>query len=235
MQETNDLVGYPTTQNFTFIRRARVRPGRIRKGGVACAISLLILALGCASNTLVNKSPTPVLPNLGNYTPIQATVYVTTLAQNQPGEEDLASGNVAIDVASALEKNRVFARVTTESDQANRAAFVLKVKSETETNHHFSEEIAEAVISGLTLGLASFAQDTQFEYTVKVQATLVATDGRTVGEYVGEGRFHSTTPDVSFEKIKKVEETVLLSWGHALNELSVRLMQDRENIAGGTM
>lgn len=157
---------------------------------------------------------------------------MATLAQNQPGEEDLASGNVALDVASALEKNRVFARVTTESDQANRAAFVLKVKSETETDHHFSEEMAEAVISGLTLGLASFAQDTQFEYTVKVHATLVSTDGRTIGEYVGDGSFHSTTPQLSFEKIKKVEETVRLSWEHALNELSIRLMQDREKITG---
>ena len=92
--------------------------------------------------------------------------------------------------------------------------------------------MAEAVISGLTLGLGSFVQDAQFEYTVKVQATLVSTDRRTIGEYLGEGSFHSTTPEVSFEKIKKVEETVILSWEHALNELSIRLMQDREKITG---
>lgn len=213
---------YSKTQNLTFEFGRRFTVDGSKKIGVAGVISVLVLALGCAANSLVNKSPTPVLPQLINYIPIQSTVYV----------KDAAGGSAALDVASALEKNRVFAQVTTDSNQAKRAAFVLQVKSEIESDHHFAEEMGEAVISGLTLGLADFFQDTQFEYTVKVQATLVSTDGQTIGEYVGEGSFHSTTPELNFQKIIKVEKTVLLSWEHALNELSIRLMQDRENITG---
>jgi len=88
-----------------------------------------------------------------------------------------------------------------------------------------------AVISGLTFGVAKFFQMDQYDYSLTINAQLKKGDS-IISNYEIVGSFHSELPEVTFitVKMENVENTVFNSYNHALALLSNQIKQDRNKI-----
>ena len=179
-------------------------------------VILSILIVGCSRNSqMINTSPEKTIHEIHQYDPIPAKVIITS------DKKEFIN-----DVTIALKKNEVFTQIVD-----NGGELELWVTSTDKADGHFAQEIRNAVISGLTLGVAKFFQTDQYDYSLTINAQLKKGDS-VISNYEIVGSFHSESPEVTFItlKMENVENTVFNSYNHALALLSNQIKQDRNKI-----
>ncbi len=200
----------------------------------------IFLTTGCAESKLINTSPNTELPIVEYYEPIDAVVHIKPLEGKSKSQDD-ENGDmspdpkalVQNDVAAILHKMGVFTEVVPSWQATGNPDLELLVTFEAESDSHFAKEMGEAVLSGLTLGLAQFAQDDEYDYSVRISGKLTNKKGNEIGRYEGAGSYYSVSPKSSITRHQKVVRAVELSWEHALKELAIRMKMDKDKILAG--
>ena len=120
-------------------------------------VILHILIVGCSRNSqMINTSPEKTIHEIRQYDPIPAKVIITS------DQKEFIN-----DVTIALKKNEVFTQIVN-----NGGELELWVTSTDKADGHFAQEMRNAVISGLTLGVAKFFQTVQYDYSLTINAQL---------------------------------------------------------------
>lgn len=181
----------------------------------------LFLSSACATTMeLRNTSPVPVSATSLQAAPIQKTVVLL------PAEGD---SHLHIDVAEAFETHSVFEELVSSSDK--KRGLYMRVRAETESDHHWASSIGKAALSGLTFGIAGTTQSDHFDFSVSVRADLLCNE-ESVGQYKSTGSYSSEVPEVVSLETKQsyVRQAVTKSYEHALARLASELKDDRDRI-----
>lgn len=173
----------------------------------------------CSSSfvsVLKNTSPEPIEYNVASLSSIPASVTI------KADKKEFIS-----DAKIALLRNNVFSAVT---DDAKNSELLLKISHRSIANHHAEEGLADALLSGITLGLKQ-SDPSIFDYSISVTADLIYKE-RTIAHYDAIGSYHSEVRDSAEmkEKVRHSTQAVKLSFDHALNLLSEKIKKDRERI-----
>lgn len=190
--------------------------------GCACLLGLLV-AGGCATSTkMINTSPNPELEEVQGFVPLRATLYVRPASPEESTDAD---------VAAALSEARVFRTVKRAAEGKGSPDLELVVSYSAESDTHFGSGMGKAIFSGLLLTIPDLFMHDEYDYSVTIDGTLLK-DGNEVARYRGVGSYHSEVPEAGSvaSAPKQTAEAVRLSWAHALDELVLEMMQDRETI-----
>lgn len=190
------------------------------RAAFSCLLASFVLAAcGTVPTKLDNVSPEPVIPEVPGFATIPATVVVRS--------EDPAD-KTPHDVVNVLTRQGVFISAVLAEPAKPGSHFVMVVKSTSKGEHHFSEGMGKAFVSGLTFGIASSSQVAPFDFEVTIDATVLRA-GTEVARYQTVGRYHSEVARSAplSEKTERVKKAVAGSFAHALGLLSAKIKRDR--------
>lgn len=189
----------------------------------AVAVALAVSVAACASTTppeITNVSSVQTVPDTTGIAPIPATV---TLTPARP------EATIVNDLSTELKFQKAFDNVVI----GGAGDLELVVDSTTDNSNDMGEAIGQGVVSGLTFGLASFAQNDDAWYSVKIDATLKRGDA-VIATYATDARIETSIPTRASlaDKQNLAVQRVNLAFKHALELLTAQIKQDREKILG---